>query len=147
MNYESYTGTKRIGAVPMKKSEYCKKYEIEMPETDKDGYEIIDSDGCVSWSPKNSFEKNYRTSGTMNFGHALELMKSGFDVARKGWNGKNMFLFIIDGNYWDFDVKTLLLFGALNASFIAMRTADSSIVPWLASQTDMLAEDWKIVDN
>lgn len=85
----------------------------------------------------------------MNFGKALELMKDGFKVARKGWNGKGMFIFIADSI--DFTTKADLssvshLEGDLTHPSIVMKTADGRfVVGWLASQTDMLAEDWVIL--
>jgi hypothetical protein len=81
----------------------------------------------------------------MNFGEANQSMIYGKKVQRSGWNGKGMFLFIICGNQWDFtcdiegvnDIDTL--------PFICMKTADNKLVPWLASQTDVLANDWQEV--
>ena len=83
----------------------------------------------------------------MNFSQALEHVKLGGRVAREGWNGKGMYIFLIgvkDSNdYWTYtngknDNYSLL-------PFIAMKTADENVVPWLASQTDLLAEDWVIL--
>ncbi|MDF2854222.1 MAG: BMBtpLA 7 [Neobacillus sp.] len=81
------------------------------------------------------------------FDVAITLLKEGEKVARKGWNGKGMYLFQIgvegSNDYWTYtngknDNYPLL-------SFIAMKTADDKVVPWLASQTDMLANDWMVV--
>jgi len=77
----------------------------------------------------------------MTFGDAIFSLRSGHRICRTGWNGKNMFLFYIFK--WGYphtpqlDLETL--------PFIAMKTADDKIVPWLASQTDMLAHDWMVV--
>ena len=86
----------------------------------------------------------------MNFGQALESLKQGRKVARAGWNGKGMFLFLVQGS--TFRVNRPPLLGIypegteINyCSHIDMRTADNKIVPWLASQTDVLAEDWSEV--
>ena len=86
----------------------------------------------------------------MEFGKALELIKLGAKVARKGWNGKGMFIFLVQGS--TFTVNRPPLLGiypegtVINyCPHIDMRTADGSIVPWLASQTDVLAEDWEFV--
>jgi hypothetical protein len=83
----------------------------------------------------------------MNFGEALERVKDGQRVARGGWNGKGMFIFLVPGS--QFTVNRAPLLGIYPAGtvinyhpHIDMRTADGVIVPWLASQTDMLAEDW-----
>ncbi len=87
----------------------------------------------------------------MDFGKALNLVKSGYKVARKGWNGKGMFIFLVQGS--TFTVNRPPLLGiypegtVINyCPHIDMRTADGSIVPWLASQTDVLAEDWEVLE-
>lgn len=85
-----------------------------------------------------------------NFSRALEEIKAGHKVARAGWNGKNMFLFLVPGS--TFKVNRPPLLGIYEEGteinycpHIDMRTADGKIVPWLCSQTDMLANDWEIV--
>lgn len=89
----------------------------------------------------------------MSFSEALFALKHGrktpskgwsYKVARKGWNGKGMWL-IITKMY----THTLIEQGGANLNyvpFITMKTADDKFVPWLASQTDLLAEDWVIVE-
>jgi len=72
----------------------------------------------------------------MNFGQAIEKLKEGKKVARKGWNGKGMWIRI--------QVPTEK--SKMTLPYIYMKTADDNLVPWLASQTDILAEDWKIVN-
>lgn len=83
----------------------------------------------------------------MNFGQALEALKLGLRVARAGWNGKGMFLFLVPGS--TFKVNRPPLLGIYPEgteiryhAHIDMKTATGEIVPWLASQTDVLAEDW-----
>ena len=85
----------------------------------------------------------------MNFSNALNEIKSGNRVARAGWNGKNMFIFLVPGS--TFHVNRPPLLGIYQEgteinyhAHIDMRTADGMIVPWLASQTDLLAEDWVV---
>lgn len=84
------------------------------------------------------------------FSVALERIKNGDKVARAGWNGKGMFVFLVPGS--TFQVSRPPLLGiypegtTINYhAHIDMKTADGKIVPWLASQTDVLAEDWEIV--
>ena len=86
----------------------------------------------------------------MNFGDALNALKLGMKVARKGWNGKGMFLFLVPGS--QFAVNRAPLLGIYPEGtvidycpHIDMRTADGKIVPWLASQTDVLADDWELI--
>lgn len=83
----------------------------------------------------------------MNFGEALELVKNGKLVARENWNGKGMYVFLVNGSQFKVNRPPLLgIFpegtGIDYRSHIDMKTADGSIVPWVASQTDILAEDW-----
>ena len=82
-------------------------------------------------------------ASNMGFGNAIAKLHGGLRVQRAGWNGKGMFLFLI--NEWTYtDGKQD---NYQNLPFIAMKTADDKVVPWLASQTDILAEDWNTVEN
>ena len=79
---------------------------------------------------------------TFNFGKAIEYLKRGLKVARKGWNGKDQYLIYIepwDNKYYEVHEKEIP--GTLYP-YVAIKTNYNGIVPWLASQTDMLAEDW-----
>lgn len=104
------------------------------------------------------------TLNIMNFGKAIEAVKDGRLVARKGWNGKGMFIFMrpecelptdvvvnqvqslpsavkawVADNY---DDKSSIKF----TPYLCMKAADNTIVNgWLASQTDMLSEDWEVI--
>ena len=87
---------------------------------------------------------------TCNFGWALDKLKSGCRVARYGWNWTDMFIFLVPGS--TFTVNRAPLLGIYSEGteinyqpHIDMRTSNGTIVPWLASQSDMLAEDWCIV--
>lgn len=72
------------------------------------------------------------------FGWALNRLKEGGKVSREGWNGKGMFLFLVrEWTYTDGKQDNYP-----NLPFVAMKTADEKVVPWLASQTDVLSEDW-----
>jgi len=97
----------------------------------------------------------------MDFGKALDELKAGNKIAREGWNGKGMFLYYVPANsypaqtdiakaYWadkqppqaENSASAILVpYGA----YIAMKTAQENVVPWLASQTDVLADDWQVV--
>ena len=87
----------------------------------------------------------------MNFGNAIEALKEGKRVARAGWNGKGMFLFLVPGSNFIVNREPLLSIIGEGAQItyrphIDMKDAEGKVVPWLASQTDMLAEDWQIVE-
>lgn len=82
----------------------------------------------------------------MNFGEALEAVKSGANIYREGWNGKGTYLALVAGDA----VRQAIAdcYGSAGETFpvldaIYMKTADDKLVPWLASQTDILAEDWE----
>lgn len=95
----------------------------------------------------------------MNFGHALGLLKAGYKVRRAGWNGKGMWLALsgsLDGHL----IPSEQFWSKHNADFardnggkakvlpcITMKTADNNILMgWLASQSDMLSEDWEVAE-
>jgi uncharacterized alpha/beta hydrolase family protein len=84
-----------------------------------------------------------------DFSVALKALKNGYKLAREGWNGKGMWLKYVDPylgmNLTDKQVEAVSE-GATALSYIAMKTADNKFVPWLASQTDLLAEDWTVVE-
>ena len=123
-----YVGTKIIHAQP--------EQRIAEP-----GYLVCYADGYESWSPKDLFEEAYRECEAMTFGLALECLKKGIHVCRAGWNGKGMWLEL---QRPDAHSKMTLPYVFLNYPADAQNTPGAR-VPWLASQTDMLAEDWKIV--
>ena len=82
----------------------------------------------------------------LNFSQALEAIKTGAKMARAGWNGKEMFVFLVNGSTFTVNRPPLNVIYPEGTeinyrSHIDMRTADGSIVPWIASQTDLLAED------
>lgn len=109
--------------------------------------------GYVSWSPKHVFDAAYRPINGMTFGLAIEALKRGERVARAGWNGKGMWLILTHGRVINniepnsFYERCGFEAPVTICSHIDMKAADGSmVVGWLASQTDMLAEDWVIVE-
>mgnify|MGYP001769424762 CR=1 FL=1 len=82
----------------------------------------------------------------ISFSEALKRLKQGLKVRRAGWNGKGMWLKFVEQDEWTLDKKHLEdvkeMYGA---PWIMMKTADNKIVPWLASQTDIIANDWEVV--
>jgi hypothetical protein len=81
----------------------------------------------------------------MDFSSALLNLTAGDRMAREGWNGKGMWLVIID-DWTPAPYEPAAVAGLEVAPFIAMKTADNKVVPWLASQTDILATDWVILE-
>lgn len=158
---KNYIGRKFIKAEPMTRGEFNKSCGVEIPTSDANyndnGYRVIYSDGYESWSPdyeswspKDVFEEAYHSSGDLNFGDTIYLLKKGFKVARTGWNGKGMFLYYVPAA--SYPPSTSIAKDTFNGedvpygAYIAMKTAQGNVVPWLASQTDVLAEDWVIVE-
>lgn len=156
---KDYIGTKMIQAKPMTRGDYNKYrgWQIPADENPEDeGYLVKYKDGYESWSPKKQFEEAYRESTGLTFGVALELLKRGEKVARIGWNGKGMFLVMTEGSevptekmrndvtrgYYEKEGKDTVKI----CPHIDMKAADGTMtIGWVASQVDMLAEDWLIV--
>lgn len=89
------------------------------------------------------FEKDF------TFGVAIMHLKSGLKIRRAGWNGKEMFLYYVPANSYPAVTEIAKeTFGDTvpYGAYIAMKTAQNNVVPWLASQTDVLAEDWELLD-
>lgn len=144
---QDYYGTKRVTAWP-------ESNEVKGPPGNPDaiqtadGYVVRYADGYRSWSPKAAFEAAYQPLDALSFGHALVALKDGLRVARVGWNGKGMWLVLVPADAWNVDDvsgERIELVALRRLPFICMKTADDKFVPWLASQTDMLADDWQIV--
>lgn len=79
---------------------------------------------------------------SLSFSQALELIKSGKRLQREGWNGKGMYLFLV--THWTYAGRGEG--GEIVGPFVAMKTADAKVMPWLCSQTDMLSNDWQVLD-
>lgn len=114
-----------------------------------EGYKLQSELGEAKVPVIGVFGDSPRTSG-LSFGQAVELLKEeGKKLARAGWNGKNMFLYYVPANSYAAQTDVAQKeFGPMVAysAYIAMKTATGEVVPWLASQTDVLAEDWEIVE-
>jgi len=84
-----------------------------------------------------------------SFGAMLEQLKVGRRVAREGWNGKGMFLVLVRPVERGEGSVRCAVYGApgVLTPWIGMKTADGGFVPWLASQTDVLAEDWWVISE
>ena len=88
----------------------------------------------------------------MNFGDALKELRRGGRVARQGWNGKGMFIFLVPASRFVVNRPPLLGFYPEGTeveyhAHIDMKTAQGYVVPWLASQADILAEDWQYYEE
>ena len=155
---KNYIGTKMVQAERALRvtDQWGKKTVISMegvpviePFCDvEEGYKVVYRDGYESWSPKEVFEEAYRETDGMSFGLAIEAAKIGKRIARKGWNGRNQYVQLATCiSYVTFDG------GIINANHDAIGNKSLAFVGtsgvqmgWLASQADMLADDWMIVE-
>ena len=152
---KTYIGTKQIAAQAMTRAAYNDYRGWELPANENgedagylveylDGGKANDSRhaGYISWSPKEQFDNAYRETTGMSFGLAIEALKQGKRVARAGWNGKGMWITHMSEGVCH-DPDSGIEFPV--SEFLVVHNADGRIVPWFASQTDMLADDWAIV--
>lgn len=128
---------------------YCKNGEVLDIRETQDVFYTLGNIASDEWEVVGECPHDLNIK-TFRFGEALRQLKAGKKVARKGWNGKGMFLLL--ATEIDFTTPADLaccqhLEGELISPSIVMKTADDHfVVGWLASQTDMLAEDWVLVD-
>lgn len=83
------------------------------------------------------------------FEHALQSLRDGKRVQRVGWNGKGMWVILVRPDVYDVGAQTLGFDARLNADpklspWLGLHSADGHFVPWLPSQTDLLADDWSL---
>lgn len=98
---------------------------------------------------------NGKYVGCLNFGKAIELAKKGAKIARMGWNGKGMFVFYQKGYPQGIpcNKQTAEAAGLKEGDlfkcrpYLQMRCADGSYQMWLASQSDIIEEDWVVVEK
>ena len=149
---QKYIGTKIIEAVPAIRKG-GKVYEEGWPipksmDPTEEGYKVRYPDGYESWSPKGVFEEAYRPTDCMSFGLAIEAMKKGKKVARRGWNGKNQHIELATRiSYMTAEgVFVNVEHEAIGNKAIAFCGTSGVQMGWLASQGDMLADDWEVVE-
>ena len=149
---KQYIGTKIIQAEPAYKVDgkvFVKANIVPSGYKIEDGYKVVYPDGYESWSPKDVFEASYRETSGMSFGLAIEAAKMGKKIARAGWNGKNQYVELgRDFSYTapgDIPVRPVQHLDIDSQALVFAGTRGRQ-VGWLASQADMLADDWKIVE-
>ena len=171
---KTYIGVKIVKAKPMTRKEYndYRGWDLPADENGSDeGYLVEypngsggnhpDHEGYISWCPTAQFVEANQPIDGMTFGHAIEAARKGLKIARAGWNGKGMFVvmqpelklppFNTQGTHRKVNDRTAKFIGEdapLDCvPYFAMYSADKKWVPgWLASQTDMLADDWCVVE-
>ena len=155
---KQYIGSKIVKAWPCyripvigSRYEYCKLDEVVptcITGQIEDGYRIQYEDGYLSWSPKAVFEKAYRETTGLSFGLAIEAAKMGKKIARAGWNGKNQYVELAYCISYKNNAAEGVNVNHCNIGNKAFAFVGTSGVQmgWLASQADMLADDWQIVE-
>mgnify|MGYP003648375568 CR=1 FL=1 len=181
---KNYIGVKEIKARPMNRLDYnvYRGWELPSDENGEDEGYLVEytngsdknhqnHDGYVSWSPKDPFEEAYRETIGLPLGLAIEALKKGRRIARKGWNGKGMFIFMQVPSTIGMDIvpKMQSLPDSVKDEFIrrqknapkysredmdiryrnqiAMVYPDNTIYGWVASPSDLLEEDWVILED
>lgn len=139
---KTYIGTKIIQAEP------CPAWKDACGhKTGDPGYRVRYPDGYESWSPKNVFEESYRQTDGLSFGLAIEAAKKGKKIQRAGWNGKNQYVELATCISYTNAGGQAINVEHQNIGNAALAFVGTSGVQlgWLASQADMLADDWRIV--
>jgi hypothetical protein len=153
----THIGLKNIMATPMTRGDYNKYRGWQLPSDeryDEGGYlieyeprageasNVQGHEGYVSWTPKQVFDDAYHSvCGNLPFGLALELAKQGHNISRNGWNTKICLFQPPEGSSGGLTY--------LYAQYITMcdeSPTDLPITEWTPQQSDMLADDWYIVD-
>ena len=163
-NWNEYTGTKQVYAVPMYLGDYNNYRKWEMPEGEDpftEGYMIEyknggkpnhpDHRGYISWSPKEVFEQSYKkdTVKDLSFSDALIALKQGSHVRRAGWNGKNQTVSVMDGQ----TLSTGLKFGygeyenepTFAPTLMLHNQQNFLVLGWVPSIGDLFANDWEVL--
>lgn len=161
-----YIGVKAINARPMTRAEYnhYRGWDVPADEVASDeGYlvEYIDGgqanhpdhSGYISWSPKDVFDRAHVEvpADGIPGGLAMEMIKRGARMARHGWNGKAMFVFLVPGSTFAVNRPPLLGIFPSGSSVnyrphIDLRAPDGSIGTWDPSTMDLIANDWYVVE-
>lgn len=153
----AYIGVKTVEAEPMTLGAYNLYRGWDIPADEdpaREGYLVVYPGGYESWCPKEEFEEANRPMDGMDFGRAIEAAKKGFKIARAGWNGKDMFVVYMPGYPEGIPANEITreVFGYAEGDlhvvrpYLVMRCVDGAHQMWLASQSDILEDDWTVVD-
>lgn len=116
------------------------------------GWFLSRDDGYRNWMTEEDYAARYFTEASMPYYAALPLLLADSKIDRRGWNGSNMFIFMVPGS--EFTVNRAPLLGIYPEGtkikylpHIDMKTAQGDVVPWLCSQSDAFATDWCVVEE
>lgn len=164
---KKYIGTKVIDAAPAWRIN-GRVYLKDEPQPDvkkllvEDGYKVIYEGGYKSWYPKDVFEKAYHEVKVMNFGGAINCLKAGIAVRRKGWNGKGLFVVKQVPAQIGADIIPKMQSLPQSAKNILMSrenphidytnqmliiNPDGRADSWVPSSSDVFADDWEVVND
>lgn len=169
---KEYYGYKQIKAKPMNRQEYNDYRGWTLPDDengDDAGYlvEYTDSPnsnhenhaGYISWSPADVFERAYRKNGEMKSGMAFDAAKQqGHKIQREGWNGRGMWVIYNPGSkgktapmtpgsvYNNHGLESVEILPHFDMYTVNASGRRAMLPGWVASQTDLDAEDWRIVE-
>lgn len=115
------------------------------------GYRVTHEGGCTVWMSEEVFEKEFRPTDGMSFGFAIEAAKMGKKITRRGWNGKGQYVelgtcFQYTSHSGDVPKSTCVQHTDIGSAALVFVGTRGRQVGWLASQSDMLADDWRIVE-
>ena len=161
---KKFIGTKVIMAEPMTMVEAQKVLgrKIKPTNFEEDGYLVEYKGGYKSWSPKSVFEEAYREVGSVNFGGAINLLKDGLAVRRKGWNDNGLFIVKQVPAHITGDIIPNMQSLPQSAKNILMSrenphidytnqmliiNPDGRADSWVPSSSDVFAEDWEVVTD
>lgn len=167
---KKYIRTEVVKAEPMSEFEAIEKnYRFRIAGDDSDweeGYHTKEFTlgGRIydNWIPKDVFEEAYREVGTVNFGGAIDLLKAGLAVRRKGWNGKGLFIVKQVPSHITGDIIPNMQSLPQSAKNILMSrenphidytnqmliiNPDGRADSWVPSVSDVFAEDWEVVSE
>lgn len=147
---KKFIGTKIIEAEPMTHGAYAERNGVKLVHqiAEDAGYLVHYEDGYESWIPAEVFEKAYRDFTNLSFGHAIELLKRGYKLARAGWNSNKQYIQLATCISFRTPDGTIINseHNAIGNQAIAFVGTSGIQMGWLASQADMLAEDWCVFD-
>ena len=145
-----------LEAKSMNRGQYNEYKGWKIPDNENpedDGYIERYEDGHVSWSPKTTFESSCRECDALPFGIVIELIKQGRRAARKGWNGKGMFVVYQKGYPQGIpcNKQTAEAWGMNEGDsfvcnpYLQIQNVDGSHSMWVPSINDILSDDWYVL--
>lgn len=157
----NYTGNINVKAEPARKIQHglmpavvvekdTKIHSILDGAPKQDGYSVTMPDGNKTWVERKVFEEIFQVAvPAMDFGQAIAAVREGKRIARRGWNGKNQYVELatnISYKNWSGTIVNVD-HSAIGSAALAFVGTSGVQLGWLASQADMLADDWYIADE